>query len=74
LRFRHRTHARTRTRTQVDANSIDIYRGADAVILMVDPCRRQTLDYCERLLPDIPAHMAVLLLVRMLSTLREKYA
>jgi GTPase SAR1 family protein len=54
---------RTHAHAQVDANSIDIYRGADAVILMVDPCRRQTLDYCERLLPDIPAHMAVLLLV-----------
>jgi hypothetical protein len=54
-------------RASVDAASIDIYRGAHAVILMCDPCRRETLEYCEELLPTIPKNMAVLLLVPRVS-------
>ena len=51
-------------RASVDAASMDIYRGAHAVILVCDPCRRETLQYCEQLLPTIPPQMAVLLLVQ----------
>jgi len=45
-----------------DASTIDVYKGAHAVIFLVDPTRKWTLDYAEKHLPKVPHHIDVALL------------
>lgn len=49
-----------------DASSVDIYRGTSAVILIVDPTRKWTLDYVEAIIPEIP-DIPVLILVNFMD-------
>mmetsp|Transcript_33254 Transcript_33254/g.63848 ORF Transcript_33254/g.63848 Transcript_33254/m.63848 type:complete len:684 (-) Transcript_33254:566-2617(-) len=43
----------------LDAQAVDVYRGADAVIFMVDPSKRWTYDYVKRAMVNIPSRMPV---------------
>ncbi len=47
----------------LDATMVDVYKGTNAVILLVDPGRKQTFEYAARELPRIPKELDVLLLV-----------
>ena len=46
-----------------DAKTINVFRGAHAVVLMVDPQKKWTFDYAQRELPKIPSSISVLLVV-----------
>uniref|UniRef100_A0A5S6QX51 Miro domain-containing protein n=1 Tax=Trichuris muris TaxID=70415 RepID=A0A5S6QX51_TRIMR len=50
------------TEASLDASFIDIYQGANAVILMFDITKPWTWDYVKRELPSIPATLPVLVL------------
>jgi hypothetical protein len=43
----------------LDATTVDVYRGADAVIFMIDPSKPWTFDYVKRHMPHVPARMPV---------------
>ena len=47
----------------LDASSIDIYRDSHAVIFMVNPFSRDSLDYVEGLIASIPAHIIILIIL-----------
>ena len=46
-----------------DATSVDLYRAANAVIIIVDPTRRWTLEYVEQMISTIPENISILILV-----------
>eukprot|EP00941_MAST-03F_sp_MAST-3F-sp1_P000005 g5.t1 len=47
----------------VDAEMIDVYKGAHVAIFMLDRRKRSTLEYVRKKLPNVPASVIVLLLV-----------
>lgn len=47
----------------VDATFVDVYKGANAVIMLVDPTRHQTWQYAQKQLEKVPKNMDVLLLI-----------
>jgi len=47
---------------KLDAEHIDVYKGAHAVVVLFDLSRRPTWDYVRTVLPDVPAKLPVLLL------------
>ncbi|RKP10089.1 P-loop containing nucleoside triphosphate hydrolase protein [Thamnocephalis sphaerospora] len=46
----------------LDAETVNVYRGANAVVLLFDVTREETFEYACRLLPDIPDGIPILLL------------
>ena len=46
-----------------DATTVDVYRGCQAVIFMVDASRRETFDYVRRHVPDVPPTIAVMICI-----------
>ncbi|CDW56791.1 Miro domain containing protein [Trichuris trichiura] len=50
------------TEVSLDASFIDIYQGANAVILMFDITKPWTWDYVKRELPSVPATLPILVL------------
>ncbi|KHJ39896.1 Miro-like protein [Trichuris suis] len=50
------------TDASLDASFIDIYQGANAVILMFDITKPWTWDYVKRELPSMPANLPILVL------------
>ncbi|KAI9596663.1 P-loop containing nucleoside triphosphate hydrolase protein [Syncephalis fuscata] len=46
----------------LDAETVDVYRGANAVVLMYDVTREETLDYVKQHLPNIPHGIPILIL------------
>jgi hypothetical protein len=59
-RVNHKYHA-------VDASTVDVYKGAHAVIFMVDPTRKWTLDYVEKKTGEVPKHLDVFICVGMMD-------
>jgi hypothetical protein len=49
-------------RGALDADNIDVFRGAHAVVYVFDPRKRWTLDYVQRQLPSVPPQVSVLIL------------
>ncbi|RKP24851.1 hypothetical protein SYNPS1DRAFT_23103, partial [Syncephalis pseudoplumigaleata] len=47
----------------LDAETVDVYRGASAVVLMFDVTREDTLDYVKQHLPEVPHGIPILVLV-----------
>ncbi|ETO26402.1 Rab-like GTP-binding protein, partial [Reticulomyxa filosa] len=45
-----------------DASSVDVYKGANAVIFMVDPTQKWTLDYAKQHIPEVHESVDVLVL------------
>ncbi len=50
------------TLSALDARSVNIYRGAHAVIMLVDPTKKWTFEYAQRELARMPRTVSVLLL------------
>jgi GTPase SAR1 family protein len=48
----------------LDASSIDVYKGAHAVILVYDITKQWTWEYVEREINNVPFHIPVVVLVR----------
>jgi hypothetical protein len=48
---------------RLDAETIDVMKGAHAVIFMVDPTKKWTFDYVKREMPKIPSNVRVLIIV-----------
>eukprot|EP00936_MAST-01D_sp_MAST-1D-sp1_P000906 g906.t1 len=46
----------------LDASTVDVYRDAHAVVVMLDPTRSETLEYAERTICDAPPNLPVLVL------------
>lgn len=46
----------------LDAEFIDVYKGANGVIMVFDPTKAWTFDYVKRELPKVPSHMPILVL------------
>ena len=46
----------------LDAEFIDVYKGANGVVLMFDCTKAWTFDYVKRELPKIPVHLPILVL------------
>ena len=46
----------------LDADNIDVFRGAHAVVYVFDPRKRWTLEYVQRQLPSVPPQLPVLIL------------
>ena len=49
-------------RGALDADNIDVFRGAHAVVYVFDPRKRWTLEYVQRQLPSVPPQVPVLIL------------
>ncbi len=47
-----------------DGKTVNVLRGAHAVIFMVDPSKKWTVDYVQRELPKVPKTVSILFLVR----------
>ena len=46
-----------------DATTVDVYKNADAVVIMVDPTRKWTFEYAQETLQNIPDGLGVLILI-----------
>eukprot|EP01130_Rhizamoeba_saxonica_P011447 TRINITY_DN4757_c2_g1_i4.p1 TRINITY_DN4757_c2_g1~~TRINITY_DN4757_c2_g1_i4.p1 ORF type:complete len:475 (-),score=123.28 TRINITY_DN4757_c2_g1_i4:582-1874(-) len=47
----------------LDATTIDVMRGCNAVVIMVNPQKYRTWKYAKRAIKDIPKHISVLILL-----------
>jgi hypothetical protein len=47
----------------VDAETVNVYQNASAVIIMVDPTRRRTFDYAVREISNVPDNLDIALLI-----------
>eukprot|EP00940_MAST-03C_sp_MAST-3C-sp2_P002954 g2954.t1 len=47
----------------LNASTVNVYKGADVVIFMVDPLRRETLDYVRKNVDAVPARVLILVLL-----------
>lgn len=48
--------------TALDAEFLDVYKGTNGVILMMDLTKTWTFDYVQRELPKVPHHIPVIIL------------
>src|SRR5690348_13994457 len=51
------------TVSRLDATTVDVYKGCNGVIVMVDPTKKWTFDYAQRVIGGVPKDLDVLLLV-----------
>ncbi|XP_064457266.1 rab-like protein 6 [Ornithodoros turicata] len=51
----------------LDAEFIDVYKGTNGVIMMLDITKQWTFDYVQRELPKVPSHIPVLVLANHLD-------
>jgi hypothetical protein len=65
-----RPSRRAASTVALDASGVDVYKGANAVIMLVDPTRRWTLEYVQREIAKVPRNLNVLVLVRELARRR----
>ena len=54
-------HGESGPAARLDADSIDVFRGAHGVVYVFDPRKRWTFEYVQRQLPSVPARMPVLI-------------
>eukprot|EP01087_Luapelamoeba_hula_P009367 TRINITY_DN2414_c0_g1_i1.p1 TRINITY_DN2414_c0_g1~~TRINITY_DN2414_c0_g1_i1.p1 ORF type:complete len:860 (-),score=196.31 TRINITY_DN2414_c0_g1_i1:13-2379(-) len=47
---------------KLDAQSVDVYKDVNAVLFVIDPRKKWTLDYVDRELPEVPKNTFVLIL------------
>jgi hypothetical protein len=47
----------------LDADTVDVYRGVNAVVLMFDVTREESLDYVKSHLEGVPHGIPILILV-----------
>jgi hypothetical protein len=51
----------------LDAEFVDVYKGANGVLMVLDMTKAWTFDYIQRELPRVPGHVPVLVLANRLS-------
>ena len=54
-------HGESGPAARLDADSIDVFRGAHGVVYVFDPRKRWTFEYVQRQLPNVPARLPVLI-------------
>ena len=54
-------HGESGPAARLDADSIDVFRGAHGVVYVFDPRKRWTFEYVQRQLPSVPARLPVLI-------------
>ncbi len=54
------------------AETVNVYKDANAVLFLMDPRKKWTFDYVEREMPNVPPHTFVLILVRAIPPFSEQ--
>ncbi|KAI8051655.1 P-loop containing nucleoside triphosphate hydrolase protein [Syncephalis plumigaleata] len=56
----------------LDADTVDVYRGANAVVLMFDVTREESLDYVKNHLASVPHGIPILILANFCDRIEER--